>query len=252
MSTVSPTSSLNDSDIRQLEVAARLAVGEIWLSRAKSELRVGARFEQIRAGLGSAATSELNASLMAAALDEARHSELCAQVAAHYAGDSLRLEPPAPEPPLARFGDTDPQLSVLLHLVLQSCINEATSTVYLRSAMKLSRGGVARSALRQLLADDVNHARFGWAYLASTGVTSRDREHVAHALPTLLRLSQAVWSAVADHQEPWYAEHGCAGRAIARAAFETAVHELVLPGMTYVGVNPDYGRDWLALQLASA
>jgi len=239
-------SPFEDETVEQLEPAARAAVGELWRSRAASELRVGARFAQIRQALSPSARPEVLASLTAAVGDETRHSELCARVAARYAPALPPFLPPPPEPPLVRFGDADEPLSLLLHLVLQSCLNESTSTVYLRDAMKLCRPGLARETLRQLLSDDVEHARLGWAHLASASVSGTDRQHVARALPALLRVSAGLWTDVPERSEPWFGEHGCAGRAVARAAFESAAREIVLPGMAHVGVSPEYGTAWLS------
>jgi hypothetical protein len=227
-----------------LEPAARRVVAEIWLGRAQSELRVGARFELLRASWRSA-PPELEASLAHAAEDERRHSELCAAVAARYAGDPMNMTEAEPDP-LVRFGATDEQLSLLLHLVLLSCINESTSTLYLRAAMKASRHPLARAALRELLADDVEHARIGWAHLASASITLNERAHVARALPTLLDVSRALWTDVPERPEPWFTEHGCAGRDVASAAFDAAVRTIVLPGMAHVGVGTEPAAAWLA------
>jgi hypothetical protein len=235
---------LDDAGIDGLEPAARRAVAEIWLGRAQSELRVGARFELLRTSFRGA-PPELTASLANAAEDERRHSELCAAVAARYAGEPVSVNEVEPEP-LVRFGDADEQLSVLLHLVLLSCINESTSTFYLRAAMKGSRYPLARAALRELLADDVEHARIGWAHLASANVTVDERAHVARALPTLLGVSRALWTDVPERREPWFAEHGCAGRDAAGAAFEAAVRTIVLPGMAHVGIGTEHAAAWLA------
>jgi hypothetical protein len=235
---------LDDASIDGLEPAARRAVAEVWLGRAQSELRVGTRFELLRASFRNA-PPELTASLAHAAEDERRHSELCATVAARYAGEPVRARAAEPDP-LVRFGAADEQLSLLLHLVLLSCINESTSTLYLRAAMKSSRYPLARAALRELLADDVEHARIGWAHLASANVTLDERAHVARALPTLLGVSRSLWSDVPERWEPWFADHGCAGRAVASAAFEAAARTIVIPGMAHVGVGTEQAAAWLA------
>jgi hypothetical protein len=130
--------------------------------------------------------------------------------------------------------------------VLLSCINEGVSTFYLRDAMKHSRAVLARTALRQLLSDDVQHARIGWLHLASPAVTSEDKRVVALALPTLLKLSREAWTNVPARAEPWFVEHGCPGVAVAEQAFHDAVEELVLPGMTRVGIDIAPATRWVA------
>jgi hypothetical protein len=104
--------------------------------------------------------------------------------------------------------------------------------------------GWEHSALRELLADDVQHARIGWAHLASSSVTKESKMHVAAALPTLLGLSQEVWTSVPERAEPWFADHGCLGRATARRSFAHAIREVVLPGMAHVGVDPAGAARW--------
>jgi hypothetical protein len=151
--------------------------------------------------------------------------------------------------PLVRFGTTSEALSLLLHLVLLSCINESTSTFYLRATMQRSRSPLARAALRELLADDVEHARLGWAHLASSSVTNAERAHVAQALPTLLGVSHALWTDVPARAEAWFEEHGCSGLRTASNAFDDAVRTVVLPGMAHVGIATEPGAAWYAAQL---
>jgi hypothetical protein len=112
--------------------------------------------------------------------------------------------------------------------------------------MKQSKGKLASAVLRELLADDVQHARIGWAHLASPSVDTGAKRHVSSALPTLLRLSYEVWANVSDHREHWFTDHGCPGRAVARASFELAVPEVILPGMAAVGIDPGPGERWFS------
>jgi hypothetical protein len=242
---------LEEPLIDELEPGAALAIGQLWQGRATSELRVGAQFERLaREFRAQSASLELCARLEQAAVDEARHAELCGTMAGRY-GVVTSTEHPGEAPPLVRFGDADERLSLLLHLVLLSCINEGVSTFYLRDAMKHSRAEIARATLRQLLSDDVQHARIGWTHLASPAVTGVDKKVLALALPTLLRLSRETWTTVPARSEPWFVEHGCPGLAVAQRAFADAVRELVLPGMAHVGVDVAPATRWLAAEEAA-
>jgi len=236
---------LEDPLVAALPATEREAIGEVWHLRATSELLVGAQFSLLARGfVARLANRDLSARLERAAADEDRHSQLCQAVSAEYAA---RPQPAAPSAlvPLARFGDADEAQSLLLQLVLLSCINEGTSTFYLRSAMKHSRSVLARAALRELLADDVRHARLGWMHLASPLVGAADKRLVSAALPTLLGLSHESWTSVAPRHEPWFTEHGCPGAAVAERAFEDALRELVVPGMAHVGVDPAPASRWV-------
>jgi hypothetical protein len=223
---------------------ARAAIGAIWSGRAASELRVGTQFELLGECFARhQADTGVRALLSHAAADEARHAAICVSVAEQYAG-AQELAPPERPGALTRFGDADEFTSLILHLVLLSCVNEVTSTFYLLESMQRSRSTVARAALRQLLSDDVKHARIGWAFLASSSATIDAKRHVAAALPTLLRLSHYAWTDVPERTEPWFADHGCLGQSVARGAFEQAVRDVVLPGMASVGVDPTPGASW--------
>lgn len=237
-----------DPLIAELPPAARLVIGSLWHLRAESELRVGAQFSLLANGYSAhLPNTPLLSHLSQAAKDEARHSQLCETVGNRYA---CRAEATTQSevPPLARFGEADEKQSLLLHLVLLSCVNEGTSTFYLREAMKHCRSSVARTALRQLLSDDVEHARIGWMHLASPAVTVAEKRLVSAALPTLLRLSRESWTSVAPRDEPWFVEHGCPGLAVARRASEDALRELVLPGLAHVGIDPVPAARWVDAQ----
>jgi hypothetical protein len=221
----------------------------MWFGRAVSELDVGAQFGLLAAGFPVASSNQIRAALTEAADDESKHSEICATVGAHYAGAPRALAR-RPIHSLVRFGDTSEATSLLLHLVLLSCVNEATSTFYLRECMKRCRATAAHAALRDLLADDVQHARIGWRHLGSDDVTADDRRHVSFAMPTLLRLSHEVWSGVPERSEPWFAEHGCLGRDTANRAFVSAVREVIIPGLAFVGVDAQPATRWAEKDLS--
>src|SRR5262249_44451244 len=120
------------------------------------------------------------------------------------------------EPPVARrvdkatFGDAPPAINRLLGVVLHSCVNETLATVCLRSGLKRALSPTAKAVTRQLLQDDLNHARLGWAHLASRRISEEHRRHVSAALPTLLRLGRDSWLAEprADFDDP---AHGVLG-----------------------------------------
>ena len=232
-----------DPAVDELTPEVRSVIAEMWFGRAASELDVGAQFGLLAAGFSTAPSSRIHVALTEAAGDESRHSEICAAVGVRYAGAPRALVR-RPLQSLVRFGSTTETTSLLLHLVLLACVNEATSTFYLRECMKRCRARTAHAALRELLADDVRHARIGWKHLGSDGVTEDDRRHVSLGMPTLLHLSHEVWSSVPERSEPWFTEHGCLGRDTATRAFASAVREVILPGLTFVGVNAQPATRW--------
>jgi hypothetical protein len=133
----------------------------------------------------------------------------------------------------------------LLGLVLHSCVNETLATVCLTEGLEAAVSPTARAATHELLRDDVNHARIGWAHLASEHVDAGAKRHVGVALPTLLRLGRDAWLAEPreDFDDP---AHGVLGSARFPRLMNKAFEDLVLPGFDYVGVDTRAGREWLA------
>lgn len=234
-----------DATIERLSAEQRAELGRVWQKRASSELSVAGEFALLARGFFSEpATPEVRALLARAIQDEATHSEICRAVAARYAGSPVEV-PVAERAEPIPFGHAGPRISLLLELVLLSCCSEVVATFWLREALSSTRAPLARAATRELLADDIDHARIGWAHLSSSAVSATDRAHVAAALPTLLRITHASWCGIAERPEAFFAEHGCPGRSVAKRSFFAAVEGVILPGMTHVGIDPTAGDRWL-------
>jgi hypothetical protein len=239
-----------DAVIEALESEARERIGREWLRRAEVELTAATFTAQLVRGLllDGAAPAVLELASRAVA-DEVSHGRLCHDVAERYLGRSAPAprSRPAEEP---IYGDCPPQLNRLLALVMHSCINETLATVCLRDSMRRCESATAKIATRRLLRDDLNHARIGWAHLASPFVDAEARHHVGRALPTLLRLGQDGWihEPRAPFDDP---AHGVLGPAGFPDLMRTALSELVLPGFDHVGVDTRAGREWFTQHVAS-
>ena len=96
---------------------------------------------------------------------------------------------------------------------------------------------VARRALRLLLRDEIDHARIGWAHLASAEVTSEERREVGRALPVLLRIAREAWSRGSPTTSDAATGHGWVSDARVAAIFEDVLREVLLPGFAHVGVE---------------
>lgn len=234
-----------DEAIDALDGPARERIGREWLRRAEVELSAATLSAMLARGLLlDHATPEVLELAARAVSDEVRHSRICQAVAERYLGHPV--EAPRSRPiEEATFGDCPPRLNRLLALVLHSCVNETLATICLREGMRVAVSPTARFATQQLLRDDLNHARIGWAHLASRHVDPSEKEHVGRALPTLLRLGRDVWLSEprADFDD---AAHCVLGNRRFRGLMRTALAELVLPGFDHVGVDTREGRNWFA------
>ena len=239
-----------DDVIAALGPEERERIGREWLRRAEVELTAAAFTAQIVHGLlTDGVTPEVLSLAAQAVADEVRHGRICHEVAERYLGSSV-------PPPRARpseepvYGDCPPPLSRLLGFVMHACVNETLATVCLREGMSLCVSPTAKAATQHLLRDDLNHARMGWAHLASAHVDAEAKQHIGRALPLLLRLGYDGW--MAEPRAPFDApEHGVLGQPRFERLMSSALEEIVLPGFDHVGVETSAARAWAKGLIAS-
>lgn len=133
------------------------------------------------------------------------------------------------------------------------CINETLASAWLETCRADATVPLARAALRELLADDVDHARIGWAHLASSMVTTEVRSKIAGWLPRLLEASMLPWLAGAG--APDYAgfpAHGVPSSATTRDVVTSTTRDVVLVGFEKLGVDTTTARAWLREHAARA
>jgi hypothetical protein len=225
----------------------RAAVSATWRSRARNELSTSTVFASLtRSLVGIGAPHTIVRQAATAVADEVRHAEICEYVAEAYwpHGPALERSPVVPEPP-AQDGDGR-EIGAAAYLIMQSCLNEGIACVYLQRCLAEARFELARAAVRDILEDEVEHARMGWSLLASSAMPSSWRAGVAGTLPDLLERVAQVWTAH-DAAAPVSPEgHGnveaCAMPDVVRSACE----DLILPGFDFVGVDTRAARAWFA------
>jgi hypothetical protein len=228
----------HDPSLQALPDPLRVAMAKHWARRARSEARVGqsllALVPRVRAVGGSPVVLHW---LEVAGQDEAVHSELCRRLAESYAGE--RVEPVEARPvTLPEFGCEDERLEVLLLVTGTCCINETLATAWLEANVAQARAPIARAANRLHLRDEIDHARLGWAHLASPAVDEDLREALADCVPRLLAANLAVWLRADDFTPPeGVPGHGVCAHADTVTIIERALQEVVLPGFHHVGVR---------------
>lgn len=232
----------DDPSIALLSSADRDTLAAIWMDRARSESAVGNVFAQVADELvASGAPSELVALARSATADEARHAAVCEELARAYGHDSA----PRPERRV-RLSDYDQptvRLRAALHAVHVCCISETIATVFVEACLGACGSPMLREIHREHLADEVQHARVGWAYVAT--LTAEERTAIASELASVLELQLDAWTArISDLPIAGVAGHGYPPRSELLDAVHGAIRELVLPGFDHVGIDSAAARAW--------
>jgi hypothetical protein len=238
---VGPKFPWDDPSVERLSPGVRKRLGSYWEQRAYSELRVSRAFEAILRLFeqGAPASRVVVALLRKSIDDEVRHAELCRLLAERYGGS--RVVPPAVPRShfeLPQFDGAEPPLRAALTIAALSCINETIASVWLRACFARARAPLARAANRFHLAEEIDHARLGWAHLASRHVTPAMRSAIALRLPRLLRANVPQWfREIVALPAVGVPDHGVLSRRTTRRVVLDAVDDVVLPGFAKVGID---------------
>jgi hypothetical protein len=242
----------DDPSVAALDATSRAKIAAAWRARARNELSTSTAFASMtRALVGLGAPYALVRSAAVAVADEVRHAEICVHVADVYAGEAIapRASPVTPES-AAPPGDTE-DLTAVLFVVAQSCINEGVACAYLQQCLSEATGVLARAAVRDILEDEIEHARFGWTFLASPVLRPAWRAAIADALPSLCQRIVDGWvDPGAGELSGVPAGHGAISVTAIADVVRSALRDLVLPGFVHVGIDVRRAERWLDRRLA--
>lgn len=236
----------SDSSIDDLPDTARAVLSEMWLGRAASERRVGDAFVVVERALRELGASDGLRELARRAVDdELRHAELSRIVASRYAGAELDAPPLLALDVPEHRGATESERH-LLHVVGHCCVNETIATAFLEVAIAGTTAPLAAAALRELLSDEVDHARIGWAVLASADACARSS--VAHRLPAMAAATLRLWrtSPRGHSAGELLPSHGMPSDAAVEDAFKIAFRDLIVPGCEALALDTARLRSWVA------
>lgn len=241
-----------DDEIRELPQAERALIAHLWWSQAATEGRVAHSFAVVRDALMRlGAGAEITALAARAVDDEHRHAALCMQMATRYLGHHVAptIELPFSHPthPTAR----SPRLRDALYVVGQCVFNETLASAYLAASLEAAGHPLARSALRELLSDEIDHARIGWAYL---GALPQDlREDIIDWLPALAIANLREWRKLTLPTENTSLErHGFLQKDRIEEALLQAMRDLIVPGIAHVGLGSVALERWATNGAATA
>lgn len=217
-----------------LDDASRQLVARSWLARGAAERRAADIFTLIERSLRDVGEQQPLIDLARRAIDdELRHAEICRVVASRYGGRELELTALPLEAP--KHEGASERLRDSLWIVGQCAFNETTASAFLEASLEQAREPLARAALRELLSDEIDHARIGWAHLTAAP-EPRYRE-ITRWLPRLLAANRREWGRAAGADDDRFAAHGFLSRDAIAAAVDAAERDVIRPGLEQVAAS---------------
>ena len=237
--------------LREFPKSARSRAAGVWAFRARAEAIASGRFVQLGRDLADVNAPQVVVELaQRAAEEEARHIEICMELV-----ECLGAHIEKPATPDFRLPEQlkNKQRMVLLQMVGTSCINETISATVLAEMMRRAESGQMHDSIQEILRDEIDHGRMGWAYVAHLAQQG-EVGFVGERLPFLLEA--AIEDELFDTPDPDDPDAAtmCLGALpkVERARlFQSAVSDLILPGLEHFGIDTTAGQKWLNTRAAS-
>ncbi len=231
--------------MRGLSGDERKLLADIWLSQCATERRVADSFAIVHRALVSLdADPGLIATAERAVDDEYRHTELCRLVACEYAGKSLANPPVLPSIHPAHETASSDRVRQCLYVLGQCAFNETFASAYLEAALHCAEVPYAKAAIRELLSDEVDHARIGWAFAAT--LPASERSEAQSWLVDLAVCNLREWRAIAlpAVAKGVVTSHGVPPREKVERALMEVIEAVMIPGFERFGFDMREMRAW--------
>ncbi len=237
-----------ESHAPSLEPDVRAELGRIWGERIPTEYRSITGFSTLSFDfIAAGAPVDMVAVCHRVCIDELRHTELAVRMVDLYG---------AVRPPLPREISSlpaDESLSAVAQAcrsaIVLSCVGETFACTELSMLRDRAVDPVVRQVLTIFLADEIMHARVGWAYVAHAMKTAdaTTRESVAAAVPLHIagigaNLFGSIESAAAvqvTNEDPRLAAHGVCSQREEQDLYRAFIPEVLIPGLQACGVPVD-------------
>jgi len=249
-----------ESHAAQLPQEIRNELARIWSERIPTEYRSITGFSTLSFDfIAAGAPVDLVAVCHRVCIDELRHTELAVKMVEIYGGTL---------PPLPREISSLPSDSSLTAIaqaarsaISLSCLGETFACTELAMLRDRAVDPVVRGVLTIFLADEIVHARVGWAYLAHAlkNVDSSIKRSVATVVPDYIAGIGANLFGTADapaivevtNDDARLAAHGVCSMREEQDLYRAFIPEVFLPGLRAVGVPIDHDACMAAIPQAS-
>jgi hypothetical protein len=236
----------HDPAIDALARPLRDRLAALWHIRSAMERRVGDSFSMVVEALERRnAPPEILNLAKRAVDDEYRHEELSRRVASVYAGKEMpraeRLKLNAP-----KYEGERPEIKDALTIVGQCVFNETTAGAFLEASLRVAKTPLAKAAISELLSDEIDHGRIGWAHLAQ--MSPADRKEVERWILPLAFLNLREWQRETPYDpthDPIFSDHGEPPTKVLHEAMMDALRTLIVPGLEALGMDTKPLVTWL-------
>ena len=212
----------------------------MWAFRARGELEATQRYARLAKRLHGTRFEPLMAEVRRAAEDEAKHAELCAELAARFGTPVSLAQRSAP----AEVGprDLDSERRLGWELVAIGCFSESINAGLLLHTLDVATDSQTREVVRQLLSDEVRHARIGWRALELA-----DFRWISPYFPRILAATvhaelEAPPESRADgpvQQPPEFPDLGVLSPGTLRGVLDSSLNDVIIPGFELHGIETE-------------
>ena len=239
-----------DETIARLDDGSRALVAATSARRAALELEGAAAFTAVTHALVELRADARIVDLAARAVaEEIRHAEIYRELASVYEGRDAPAADPLRVAPIEvpAYPGVSPRHESVLRVVGMCSINETMACSFLELCFTGAAAPRVRAGVREILEDEIRHARIGWAYLGSPDVGDAERRVVSAWLAPMLEAQWARWRAqIATLPSLELAAHGCPSASAIERASLASIRDLVLPGFVRAGIDVSDARAWAA------
>jgi hypothetical protein len=232
----------HDETIALLSDEDRRGLSSFWLARSSGERRVSDAMVVIRDALEKLGQPAELVELAERAIDdELRHAQLWQLGARRFALDGQGTA--EHWPPFVPHYDAPDELRYRLYVVAECVLNETTASTFLQTCLRQARGPLAVAVLRELLSDEIDHGRIGWAFLAR--LSGAQRDELQPWLVPMLRAHWNEWTRALYDVPDSYAAHGIPSKADTGAAIVASLRDVIFPGLKEQGFATTGMEEWL-------
>ena len=228
------------------DAITRTELGGRWAYRAGLEHAAALRFDRLAAELAATGFApDLIAIARDAAAQERHHVTLCRDLAARF--DATLAPPPATIPAIAprAWAARD---RVVYEVIASCCIAETANAAMVTAGHADTSDDACRRAVHTILADEIQHSRLGWRFLATHPLEDRLAADLTAYLPVMLRATardELFRPQPEIGDVPTLRRFGTLPIVDRQAVFLAAMRDVVLPGLAAAGLDIRAGAEVL-------